>query len=230
MPSPRDVGVVIVAAGQGTRVGGPLPKQYQDVAGVPLLLRALRPFVSHPDVAHTVIVIPSTDHASPPSWLLEVVGPECTLVGGGDTRRESVAAGLASLPTACEVVLVHDGARPFPPRSVIDGGIAAARAGYAAVPAVPLADTVKRADACGVVLATIPRAGLWRIQTPQAFPRSLLERAHAQTQPEGVEATDDAMLVELAGGRVVLLPSSERNVKVTTRDDLELAAWWSTKA
>lgn len=225
---PRDVGVIVVAAGRGTRAGGDVPKQYREIAGVPLLLRAIRPFSAHPDVAHIVVVVPETDLATPPQWLAAATGERLQLVAGGSLRRDSVAAGLAVLPPACRVVLVHDGARPFPPASVIDGGIAVARAGHSAVPAVPLADTLKRADSYGVVLATVPRAGLWRIQTPQAFPREVLVRAHAQIQPDGLEATDDAMLVELAGGRVELLPSTARNLKVTSPEDLLFAAWLAT--
>ncbi|HET9065896.1 MAG TPA: 2-C-methyl-D-erythritol 4-phosphate cytidylyltransferase [Gemmatimonadales bacterium] len=225
---PRDVGVIIVAAGEGRRVGGDVPKQYRIIAGVPLLLRAIRPFRSHPEVRHIIVVVPGADLEAPPGWLVEATGDRLQLVAGGATRRASVAAGLAALPAECTVVLVHDGARPFPPPDVIDGGMAVARNGHSAVPAVPLADTLKRADACGLVLGTVPRAGLWRIQTPQAFPRDVLERAHAQIQLEGLEATDDAMLVELDGGRVELLPSTVRNLKVTTPEDLVFATWLAT--
>lgn len=225
---PRDVGVIIVAAGEGRRVGGDVPKQYRIIAGVPLLLRAIRPFRSHPEVRHIIVVVPGADLEAPPGWLVEATGDRLQLVAGGATRRASVAAGLAALPAECTVVLVHDGARPFPPPDVIDGGMAVARNGHSAVPAVPLADTLKRADACGLVLGTVPRAGLWRIQTPQAFPRDVLERAHAQIQLEGLEATDDAMLVELDGGRVELLPSTDRNLKVTTPEDLVFATWLAT--
>jgi 2-C-methyl-D-erythritol 4-phosphate cytidylyltransferase len=123
------------------------------------------------------------------------------------------------------VVLVHDGARPFAPRETIDAGIEAARSGHAAVPALPVADTLKRADECGRVLCTVPREGLWCAQTPQAFPRALLERAHAADAGVERQATDDAMLVELVGGRVDLLPGSSRNIKITTPDDLPLAAY-----
>ncbi len=218
----------MVAAGQGRRVGGDVPKQYRVIAGVPLLLRAIRPFSSHPDVCHIIVVVPPADIDAPPGWLVEATGARLQLAAGGTSRRASVAVGLAALPLECSIVLVHDGARPFPPASVIDGGIAVARAGHSAVPAVPLADTLKRADSCGIVIGTIPRTGLWRVQTPQAFPRAVLERAHAQTQPEGLEATDDAMLVELHGGRVELLPSTVRNLKVTTPEDLVFATWLAT--
>ncbi|HPF60829.1 MAG: 2-C-methyl-D-erythritol 4-phosphate cytidylyltransferase [Gemmatimonadetes bacterium] len=222
---PRDVGVIVVAAGRGSRLGASVPKQYLPVAGVPVLLRAIRPFVAHPDVRQVIAVLPADDVAAPPDWLAGLTGEAFSLVAGGATRQDSVAAGLGALDPSCAIVLVHDGARPFPPREAIDGGIAAARDGHAAVPAVPLADTLKRADDCGTVLGTVPRAGLWRAQTPQAFPRALLARAHAAAPTHAVEITDDAMLVELVGGRVDLLPGSARNLKITRPDDLEFAEW-----
>jgi 2-C-methyl-D-erythritol 4-phosphate cytidylyltransferase len=221
---PRDVGAVVVAAGQGTRFGGERAKQYELLNGIPVLLHAVRPFTAHPDVACTVVVLPPQDVAEPPEWLGSLAGNALRLVAGGATRRESVARGLATLPEECAVVLVHDGARPFPPREAIDDGITAARSGHGAVPALPVADTIKRADDFGTVLGTVARQGLWRAQTPQAFPRPLLERAHATDAGLG-EATDDAMLVELAGGRVDLIPGDPRNLKITTRADLELATW-----
>lgn len=225
----RDVGVIIVAAGSGRRFGGEVPKQYLELAGAPVLLHALRPFVSHPEVQQVALVLPAGDAAEPPDWLAPLVGGTLTLIAGGTTRRESVANGLAALAAECRVVLVHDGARPFPPREAIDGGIAVARQGFAAVPALPVADTLKRADEYGIVLSTVAREGLWRAQTPQAFPRGLLERGHAAGLSQPVEATDDAMLVELLGERVELIAGSPRNLKITTSDDLALAEWYSAR-
>ena len=217
--------MVIVAAGQGSRFGGDIPKQYLLLGGHPVLLHALRPFTSHPDVVSVIVVLPANDVTAPPSWLEPLLGDTLRVVAGGASRRDSVAAGLAMLPEGCEVVLVHDGARPFAPRDVIDAGIAAARGGHGAVPALPVADTLKRADDCGRVLCTVPREGLWQAQTPQAFPRALLERGHAADAGLERQATDDAMLVELVGGRVDLIPGSSRNIKITTPDDLALAAF-----
>lgn len=226
---PRDAGAVVVAAGQGSRFGGDLRKQYQLLEDVPVLLHALRPFTMHPDIVCTAVVLPADDAANPPIWLADLQGDALRLVAGGATRRESVASGLAALPAACTVVLVHDGARPFAPRDAIDGGLSAARAGHGAVPALPVSDTLKRADDFGTVLCTVARQGLWRAQTPQAFPRALLERAHATDAGLG-PATDDAMLVEQAGGRVDLIPGDQRNIKITTPDDLEMARWWLSRA
>ncbi|HQW67111.1 MAG TPA: 2-C-methyl-D-erythritol 4-phosphate cytidylyltransferase [Gemmatimonadales bacterium] len=223
----RDVGVIVVAAGRGERMGGEVPKQYLSLAGHPVLLHALRPFVSHPEVACVVVVLPAADAAEPPAWLATLRGETLATVAGGASRAESVRAGLAALPDGCEVVLVHDGARPFPPREAIDGGIRAARAGHAALPALPVAETLKRADDFGRVLGTVPRAGLWLAQTPQAFPRGLLRRAHAADLAGDLVPTDDAMLVEMLGAVVELLPGSARNLKITTRDDLALAEWFA---
>lgn len=208
-------------------MGGEVPKQYLLLAGHPVLLHALRPFASHPDVARVVVVLPAADAAEPPEWLASLRGEALSTVAGGASRAESVRAGLAALPDECAVVLVHDGARPFPPREAIDAGIRAARAGHAALPALPVAETLKRADDFGRVLGTVPRAGLWLAQTPQAFPRALLRRAHAADLAGDLVPTDDAMLVEMLGAVVELLPGSARNLKITTRDDLALAEWFA---
>jgi 2-C-methyl-D-erythritol 4-phosphate cytidylyltransferase len=225
VPLPRDVAAVIVAAGQGSRFGGSVPKQFLSLGGQPVLLHAIRPFTSHPEVAGVIVVLPEADASDPPGWLASIAGESLRIVAGGATRKESVANGIAALGDDIAIALVHDGARPFPPREAIDGGIAAARDGHGAVPALPVSDTIKRADQFGRVLTTVPREGLWRAQTPQAFPLPLLRRAHQCALPDGVAATDDAMLVELAGGCVDLLPGDPRNLKITTALDLELAEW-----
>ena len=227
---PRDVGVVIVAGGKGERLGTAIAKQYLLLAGSPVLLHAIRPFASHPDVAHVVIVLPAADVDAPPQWLADIKSQSLTLVGGGTHRSDSVAAGLATLPASCGLVLVHDGARPFPPRDVLDASIAVARTGHSAVPALPVGETIKRADDYGRILATVPRDGLWRAQTPQSFPRLVLERAHAAGRADGIIATDDASLVERIGETVELIAGSVRNIKITTADDLALAEWMAGRA
>jgi len=222
---PRDVGVVVVAAGRSTRVGGDLPKQYVPIHGVPVLLRAVRPFASHPDVAHVVVVLGSGDAEDPPDFLAGLTGDGLAVVAGGRERADSVAAGLQALGPQCEIVLVHDGARPFVERSVIDAVIGHARNGYGAIAAVPVSDTIKEAIGPNptVVGRTVPRDGLWRAQTPQGFPRRMLEEAYAAAGAGAGGATDDASLVEAYGGVVRLVPDSPRNIKITTRDDLALA-------
>ncbi len=215
----------MVAAGRGTRMGGETPKQYLAIAGVPLLLRAIRPFVSHPDVAQVVVVLAPADAESPPDFLGPLLSDTLTVTAGGRERSDSVAAGLRALEPDCALVLVHDGARPFVERGVIDAVIAHARAGEGALAAVPVSDTIKETSGADptIVGRTVPRDGLWRAQTPQGFPRTLLEEAYARAGGAASAATDDASLVEACGGVVRLVPDSPRNMKVTTRDDLALA-------
>jgi 2-C-methyl-D-erythritol 4-phosphate cytidylyltransferase len=217
--------VVVVAAGRGTRVGGDLPKQYLPLDGVPILLRAVRPFAGHPDVLHVVVVLAPADAARPPEFLSDLAGQTLTITAGGQERSDSVAEGLRALRPGCEIVLVHDGARPFVDRRVIDAVIDYARAGQGAVAAVPLSDTLKEAMGGDptVIARTVRRAGLWRAQTPQGFPRRLLEEAYVRAGAGASAATDDASLVEACGGVVRLVPDSPRNMKITTRDDLALA-------
>jgi 2-C-methyl-D-erythritol 4-phosphate cytidylyltransferase len=227
---PRDVGVIVVAAGRGERLGGE-PKQYREIAGVPMLLRSVRPFVAHPDVVHVTIVLPPDDAAAPPRWLAELIGGALSVVAGGSERQASVAAGLDALPEGCRVVLVHDAARPFAGAQVIGDVIEAARAGRAAVAAVPVSDTLKQTGPAGrTIERTVPREHLWRAQTPQGFPRTMLAAAHARAAdgdglPGG--ATDDAALVERNGGSVTVVPDSATNFKITTADDLALAEAWA---
>jgi 2-C-methyl-D-erythritol 4-phosphate cytidylyltransferase len=219
------VGVIVVAAGRSTRLGGGAAKQYRPVAGVPLVLRAVRPFAAHPEVAQVALVLPPADAASPPGFLAPHRGPALTLVAGGAERADSVAAGLAALRAECRIVLVHDGARPFPARTVIDAVIAHARAGDGALAALPVTDTIKEAAAEEPtrIAATVPRTRLWRAQTPQGFPRALLERAYARAGRDASTATDEAALVEACGATVRLVPDTVRNLKVTTPDDLAIA-------
>ena len=219
---------MLVAAGRGQRLGG-TAKQYRPVAGVPMLLRALRPFVAHPEVLHTVIALPPEDAATPPAFLADLAGATLTLVAGGVERSDSVVAGLHALPAACTVVLVHDAARPFPDPDVVGAVIREARSGHAAVAAIPVTDTVKEAAAEDPlrVLRTVPRERLWRAQTPQGFPRELLAAAY-ERRPHEV-ATDDAELVERLGAEVRIVPDSPRNMKVTTAEDLEWAELWAAR-
>jgi 2-C-methyl-D-erythritol 4-phosphate cytidylyltransferase len=220
----RDVGVVVVAAGQGVRAGGELPKQFRDIAGVPMLLRALRPFTGHADVGHVVVVLSPPDAAAPPRWLAALIGDALSVTAGGEERTDSVRAGLLALRPSCTTVLVHDAARPMVERVTVDAVITVARQGVGAVPAVPLGDTLKETDGNGDgrrVVRTISRERLWRAQTPQGFPRQVLERAHAAARAEGRRATDDAALVEALGVEVRIVPDSARNLKVTTAEDFE---------
>jgi 2-C-methyl-D-erythritol 4-phosphate cytidylyltransferase len=232
VPSPRDVGVVIVAAGQGTRIGSGTPKQFLEIAGIPMLLRAIQPFARHPAVAHVAVVLRAADAASPPEWLLPHVGSMLSVVPGGSERADSVAAGLAALPEACALVLVHDAARPFVDALLIDRVIAGVRAGHAIVPALPVTDTIKQTDPSDPdrIARTVPREQLRRAQTPQGFPRRVLEDAHARARQDRVHGTDDAALVERLGGTVRIVAGDPGNLKVTTAEDLALADYLAVRA
>lgn len=218
---------MIAAAGRSERLGGTVPKQFRLIAGVPLLLRAVRPFLSHPTVREVVAALPPEAAQHPPEWLQGLAGDLLRIVAGGETRADSVAAALAVLTRESSVVLVHDGARPYPSGSVIDAVIAAARGGSAAIAAVPLYDTLKEAaadpSAAPAVVRTVPRARLWRAQTPQGFPRDLLEAAMARAGARRAIATDEAQLIEEMGERVLLIRDSEMNLKITSEADFRIA-------
>ncbi len=219
---------MVVAAGQGRRFGGGPPKQYREVGGAPMLLRALRPFLAHPSVLEVVVALPPEDVGAPPVWLAPLLGERRRAVAGGSRRMDSVEAGIAGLGSAATMIVVHDGARPFPDPGVIDAVIAETRRGHGAVAAVPVADTLKQAlpsevDDAPRIARTVEREGLWRAQTPQGFPRPMLEAAIRAARADGFVGTDEASLVERTGGRVVLVPDVSTNIKVTTQGDLRIA-------
>lgn len=217
-----DAGVVIVAAGAGVRAGPGEPKQFRPILGVPMLLRALRPFTSHPAVRQVVVVLPAGLDAHPPDWLGKLVGERLALIAGGATRAQSVQAGLNGLAPGPAVVLVHDGARPFVTRETIDGVLARARTGVGAVAAIQVNDTVKDVEQERIT-KTVARDRLWRAQTPQGFPRAMLEGAYARLGNGDPAPTDDAELCERAGFPVEVVPDSPYNLKVTTADDFRIA-------
>jgi 2-C-methyl-D-erythritol 4-phosphate cytidylyltransferase len=210
------VAAVVAAAGLGTRLGGELPKAFRPLGGTPLLVHAVAALRASSYVECVVV-------AAPVELLAEVrslLGPDVIAVAGGASRQESVAAALAALPAAVDVVLVHDAARPLVPVEVIDAVAKAVRDGApAVVPVLPVVDTLKRVHPDGSVHGTVPRAELRAVQTPQGFRRDVLERAHAG----GGDATDDAGLVELLGVPVLTVPGSADALKITTPFDLIVA-------
>jgi 2-C-methyl-D-erythritol 4-phosphate cytidylyltransferase / 2-C-methyl-D-erythritol 2,4-cyclodiphosphate synthase len=219
----------VVAAGRGVRAaaGGVERKQYRPIGGVPMLRRALQPFLDHPRVAMIAVVLPPSDAKAPPEWLAAVALAPGTprpliFVAGGEARQQSVAHGLAVLPGVCSVVLVHDAARPFADRALVDRVLAEADRGAAVVPGIPVADTLKETDAAGLVVRTLPREGLVAVQTPQGFPRATLEAAHHRAGADA-SATDDAALCERLGIAVRVVAGNRRNIKVTTAEDFALA-------
>lgn len=197
----------------------------RSVGGTPLVVRALRALGGGGLVDVGVVVVPA-ESCGPVGGLLAAEGlaGRWGVVVGGATRAESVACGLAALPVDVDIVLVHDAARAFVPPEVVERVLAAVEAGAdAAVPVVPLADTVKLVDAEGNVRATPERASLRQVQTPQAFRRDVLAAAYAAAPPRELVLTDDAGLVEHRGGRVVVVDGDPLAFKVTGPLDLLLA-------
>ncbi|MEJ7808985.1 MAG: 2-C-methyl-D-erythritol 4-phosphate cytidylyltransferase [Gemmatimonadaceae bacterium] len=219
----RDVGVVIVAAGESSRAPGAELKQFRWLAGKPVLLHSVQEFQRRADVAMVVCVLPRRYAGDPPPWLFQADLDRLLTSVGGRERGESVYHGLEDLPDEVEIVLVHDAARPLVSPGTVDRVIAAARAGQAAVAALPVVDTLKEVSDDGRVLRTVDRARLWRAQTPQGFPRDMLLRAHLEARRDGVSATDDAALCERLGLPVVVVRGSERALKVTEEADFARA-------
>ncbi len=223
--STRDVGVVIVAGGSGSRTGGPELKQLRWVAGKPMLLHSLQTFQRLPEVAMVVCVLPQRYAGDPPPWLFQCDVERLLLSVGGRTRAESVANGLEDLPAECSSVLIHDAARPLVDEALIRRVLTEVRKGHGAIAALPVVDTLKRVDAERRIVETVSREALWRAQTPQGFPRALIERAHAEAKAAGwhAEATDDAALCERLGIPVCVVPGSERALKITDEADFARA-------
>jgi 2-C-methyl-D-erythritol 4-phosphate cytidylyltransferase len=215
----RDVGVVIVAAGTGSRTGSAELKQFRWVAGKPMLLHSVQEFMARPDVAIVVCVLPKSHAGDPPPWIFECDLDRLLVSVGGRERGESVYNGLEDLPPEVRVVLVHDAARPLVDAATIDRVVREARSGRGAVAALPLTDTLKEVDETGRVLRTVERSGLWRAQTPQGFPREMIERAYREARASRVTATDDAALCERLGFPVTVVRGSERAMKITEEGD-----------
>ena len=212
------VAAILVAAGDGTRLGANMPKAFVNVAGRTILEHATAHFADHRQVRDVVVVVPAGLLGTASSLV-----PGAQVVAGGPTRQDSVARGLAALADDVEFVLVHDVARPFVPAAVI-GRVLDALVGGAAgvVPTLPVTDTIRRYDAAtGDLGATVDRAALRAMQTPQGFVRSVLVAAHADSA--GAEASDDAALVEALGEHVVSVAGDVEAFKITHPLDLALA-------
>ena len=218
-----DVGVVIVAGGSGSRVGGSLLKQLRWIAGKPMLLHSLQTFMQHPKVCAVVVVLPQQYAGDPPPWIFQCDVERLMVSLGGRTRQESVSNGLDDLPDEARHVLIHDAARPFIDLATIDRVITAVRDGECATAALPVVDTIKEVDEEGRIVRTVPRERLWRAQTPQGFPREVIVRAHREAKQRALTATDDAALCEALGLTVRVVPGNELAMKVTEEADFARA-------
>jgi 2-C-methyl-D-erythritol 4-phosphate cytidylyltransferase len=218
MPT-RDVGVIIVAGGSGSRIGGDELKQFRWVAGKPMLLHSVQTFMARSDVGMVVCVLPQRYAGDPPPWLFQCDVDRLLVSVGGRTRSESVANGLDDLPDEAAIVLVHDAARPLVDEATIERVVTSVRAGVCTIAALPVVDTLKEVDEDGLIVRTASRERMWRAQTPQGFPRQVLVDAHRRAGAEHLSPTDDAALCEQFSIPVRVVRGSERALKVTEPGD-----------
>ena len=218
------VSVIFPAAGAGRRMGARQNKVLLEISGVPILLRSLQAFSAVPEVGQLVVVAAKDEVAFVERLLagVKALKPWCIAVGGSE-RQYSIANGIEHLFAACEIVLVHDAARPLVSRETIEAVISAAREKGAAIAAVRAKNTIKVVDEDGRVEATPSRTRLWEVQTPQGFRRELFVRAYEKAAKDGFLGTDDASLVERLGEEVFVVESDYGNMKITTPEDLRLA-------
>jgi 2-C-methyl-D-erythritol 4-phosphate cytidylyltransferase len=235
--------VIIPAAGLGTRMAsapsakakksGP-SKQFTELGGTPILIHTLRKFASHPRVAEIFVALRKDEiagfHERLQSEPKDVLAKKVELVEGGEHRQHSVANALKAVSAAPDdVILVHDAVRPFVTAQIIDEVIEAARKHGAAIAGMPAVDTVKQVERTAdgaLITATIPRERVVMAQTPQGFRYAIIKKAFDEAAADGFMGTDEASLVERAGGAVAVVMGSPRNLKITTPADMELAEFY----
>jgi 2-C-methyl-D-erythritol 4-phosphate cytidylyltransferase len=222
--SGKRIAALIPAAGSGSRMGGHVAKPFLHIGTREILARTLDIFETCPAIDEVWVMVALEHCGYCQRAIVERYGFQKVrgIVAGGATRQESVWKGFQRLEGEIDLVVVHDGVRPFVTAALLHDTLVQAALHGAAVAAVPLKDTLKRVSAAGEVEATVPRDGLWRVQTPQAFQRHLLQSAFCQAWQRGIVATDEAGLLEACGRRVKVVPGLESNVKITTPDDLPL--------
>jgi 2-C-methyl-D-erythritol 4-phosphate cytidylyltransferase len=218
--------VILPAAGRSTRFGDAKQKKiFAELDGRAVWLRAVEPFINRDDVVQTIVVIaPEDRELFERRFRPSVAFLNIQVIDGGAERSDSVARALEVVEPSCEFVAVHDAARPCLTAELIDAVFAAAQVHGAALLAIPVADTVKRAGSDRLTIETLPRNDLYLAQTPQVFRRELLLRAYANRSRLGTAVTDDTQLVEAVGHACAIVDGSPLNLKITTATDLRLAA------
>ncbi|HUF70417.1 MAG TPA: 2-C-methyl-D-erythritol 4-phosphate cytidylyltransferase [Longimicrobiales bacterium] len=214
-------GVVVPAAGAGRRMGG-VDKAFLELAGEPVLACTLRPFLDEPRVVAIVVALDPATARHPPHWLTQL-DERVTIVAGGAERGDSVRSALHALPDDLDIIAVHDAARPLLTSSLVSRVIDHAATGASVAAALLVTDTIHEAAPDGTILRTPDRTGLWAAQTPQAFPASVLRRAHHEAALAGIEATDDAALVTRFGATVHIIEGERTNLKLTVSTDVIIA-------
>lgn len=215
---------IIAAGGSGIRMGLAMPKQFAKLAGIPILVHAIRAFQDAPSINAIIVVAPER-FLEQTKKLIDDHGLSSvtTVVTGGARRQDSVYAGLNNLPADCEMVAVHDGARPLISPALIERCILEAAQYGAAIAALPVKDTLKSVGEENLIRHTVDRAKLWQAQTPQVVRRDWLEKAYEKTAADDFTATDEASLLEYAGQSVRVVEGAESNIKITRPEDLLIA-------
>jgi 2-C-methyl-D-erythritol 4-phosphate cytidylyltransferase len=216
---------IIVAAGRGSRMNMDINKQYIEVAGKPVLARTLEAFNDCSFIDEIIVVVNEKDIIFCKQHIIDFYefNKVKTIVAGGDERQKSVYNGLKEVNIETDVVLIHDGARPFINEESIKESISAAMEFGGSVVAVPVKDTIKTADSHGIISQTIDRSTLWSIQTPQTFKYDLIMYAHKSAIEDGFIGTDDSVLLERLGYKLKLVMGGYNNIKITTKEDLIVA-------
>ncbi len=227
--------VILPAAGLGTRMAGPQPKQFLELDGLPILIHSLRAFASVKRVTAIYVAVRKTEIERVEAQIAEhatefSLGDRVRVVEGGDNRQESVSNALGALPAeADDIVLVHDAVRPLIDAATIDRTIDAVIEFGAAIVGLPAVDTIKQVERTAhgaLITSTIPREFVVLAQTPQGFRYGLLQRAFAEATADGFVGTDEASVVERAGAPVAVVHGSQVNLKITQPCDLELAEFY----
>ena len=221
---------VVPAGGTGTRMGGTVPKQFLELNGKPILYYTLKTLQDCGIISELILVVPEKEYENAcTDWLGK---PEIVtkVVVGGEKRQDSVYNGFCELSPQTEIVLVHDGVRPFLSHQMIQESVDAAREYGAAITAIRVNDTIKKVEDSGLVSKTVDRDGLWRVQTPQVFRYELLEEAFKKANSEKFYGTDEGTLIEHLGKPVKVVEGSEQNIKITRPEDLRLSEIFISKA
>ncbi|MBM2802518.1 MAG: 2-C-methyl-D-erythritol 4-phosphate cytidylyltransferase [Deltaproteobacteria bacterium] len=220
------VTAIVLAAGAGRRIGGAVSKAYLPIAGRPLVLRTLDRIFAARTVAKVILVVAGNEFERCNAMLRAdsvLRSRPCVLQSGGATRQQSAKRGLEKIGAETDMVMIHDGARPFVSVALIDRLIEAAVKKDAVVAGLPVRDTIKVVGSGRLIHSTPHRGALWEIQTPQVFKRELIVAAHEAAEKNGLEATDDAMVVERFGKPVYVLEGERTNFKITLPEDVWLA-------
>jgi 2-C-methyl-D-erythritol 4-phosphate cytidylyltransferase/2-C-methyl-D-erythritol 2,4-cyclodiphosphate synthase len=222
--NPSKVGVIIPAAGSGIRMGLPTPKQFFELAGIPILIHTLKVFQQTESIGTIIVAVPAESCTLVEEQVRQYhLSKVLRVIAGGKERQDSVQAGLDALSDAVEFVLVHDGVRPFVTPAIIDNCLKEIEQTGAAMTAIPVKDTLKAVSTEGIIAQTVDRSGVWQAQTPQGAKVSLLREAFAAAERDGITATDEAGLLERLNIPVKVVAGSERNIKITRPEDLILA-------